>query len=100
MAYSVTTCTLSTQTLVDSGDKPPSLVGSKQWIGSFEVSVVLNHLLGVSSKILHVPSGAEMGSQGRQLLLHFRTHGTPVMIGTVTLIEQLVNTSCSSIISM
>ncbi|XP_065885829.1 ufm1-specific protease 2-like isoform X2 [Dysidea avara] len=69
------------KTLVDSGDKPPSLVGSKQWIGSFEVNVVLNHLLGVTSKILNVPSGAEMGSQGRQLLLHLRTHGTPIMIG-------------------
>ncbi len=35
------------QALVDVGDKEPSLVGSKQWIGSFEVSTCLNHLLGV-----------------------------------------------------
>ena len=71
---------------MDAGDKPPALVGSKQWIGSFEVSVVLNHLIGVTSKILHVPSGAEMGSQGRQLLLHFRTQGTPIMIGNGCLV--------------
>ena len=74
-------CPIISQALVDTGDKPASLVGSKQWIGSFEVNIVLNHLIGVSSKILHVPSGAEMGSQGRQLLLHFRSQSTPVMIG-------------------
>ena len=73
---------------MDTGDKPASLVGSKQWIGSFEVNIVLNHLIGVSSKILHVPSGAEMGSQGRQLLLHFRTQGTPVMIGNHFLVTR------------
>ena len=73
---------------MDTGDKPASLVGSKQWIGSFEVNIVLNHLIGVSSKILHVSSGAEMGSQGRQLLLHFRTQGTPVMIGNHCLVTR------------
>ena len=36
------------QALVDVGDKELSIVGSKQWIGSFEVSTCLNHLLGVS----------------------------------------------------
>ena len=78
---------------MDTGDKPSSLVGSKQWIGSFEVNVVLNHLIGVSSKILHVPSGAEMGSQGRQLLLHFRTQGTPIMIGNHCLVHVTIVTS-------
>lgn len=37
------------QALVDVGDKEPSLVGSKEWIGSFEVSTCLNHLLGVGT---------------------------------------------------
>ena len=44
--------------LVDVGDKEASLVGSKEWIGSFEVSTCLNHLLGVGSlsPILPLPS--------------------------------------------
>lgn len=35
------------ETLVKVGDKQPAFVGSKEWIGSFEVSTVLNQLLGV-----------------------------------------------------
>ena len=72
-----------TQVLTEVGDKEPTFVGSKQWIGSFEVSIVLDHLLGVSSRITNVPSGAEMGSTGRELLRHFREEGTPVMIGAL-----------------
>lgn len=45
--------------------------------------------LGVESTILNVSSGAEMSSKGRQLAEHFRTHGTPIMIGTSSL-EELV----------
>ena len=70
-----------TQVLTEVGDKEPSFVGSKQWIGSFEVSIVLNHLLGVTSRISNVPSGADMGSMGRELLRHFEEEGTPIMIG-------------------
>ena len=40
--------------LVDAGDKPAAFVGSRQWIGSVEVQLVLNHLIGVTSKILFV----------------------------------------------
>jgi hypothetical protein len=69
------------EALVAAGDKEASLVGSKQWIGSFEVSICLNHFCGVTSKILNVTSGREMGGIGRQLLKHFQEEGTPVMIG-------------------
>ncbi|KAH3840575.1 hypothetical protein DPMN_114025 [Dreissena polymorpha] len=69
------------QTLVDIGDKEPSFVGSRKWIGSMEVSFVLDTLLGVTSKILSVSSGAEMSSKGRELQSHFQTQGTPIMIG-------------------
>jgi hypothetical protein len=31
------------QTLVDLRDKPPAFVGSRDWIGSFEVSLLLEH---------------------------------------------------------
>lgn len=44
----------------------------------------LEHLLSVTSKIMFVSSGAEMRSKGRDLLHHFQTQGTPVMIGRLT----------------
>ena len=40
--------------LVDAGDKPAAFVGSRQWIGSVEVQLVLNQLFGITSKILFV----------------------------------------------
>ncbi|KFM59379.1 Ufm1-specific protease 2, partial [Stegodyphus mimosarum] len=69
------------QALVDIGDKPPSFVGSKKWIGSQEVSFCLDHLINVNSKIMCVSSGAELANKGRELFNHFRDQGTPVMIG-------------------
>ncbi|CAG0893509.1 unnamed protein product [Cyprideis torosa] len=69
------------EALVELGDKPQSFPGSKQWIGSTEVSYVLNHLFGVTSKIMFVPSGSELAGKGRELERHFQTQGTPVMIG-------------------
>lgn len=69
------------EALVAVGDKPKKFVASRQWIGSFEVSICLDKILDVSSKILHVPSGAEMANKGRELLDHFKKQGTPVMIG-------------------
>ncbi|XP_071477902.1 ufm1-specific protease 2-like [Diadema antillarum] len=69
------------QALVDVGDKPAKFVGSRQWIGSIEVSTVLNQLLGITSKIMFVPNGEELATKGRELALHFEVQGTPVMIG-------------------
>ncbi|XP_036911072.1 ufm1-specific protease 2 isoform X1 [Sturnira hondurensis] len=69
------------QALVDAGDKPAPFVGSRQWIGSIEVQLALNHLLGVTSKILFVSQGSDMAAQGRELARHFQSEGTPVMIG-------------------
>ncbi|KAH7404682.1 hypothetical protein KP509_15G037900 [Ceratopteris richardii] len=67
--------------LVKIGDKEPSFKGSQNWIGAIELSFVLDELLGVSSKILNVRSGAEVPEKCRELALHFETQGTPVMIG-------------------
>ncbi|CAL1539360.1 unnamed protein product [Lymnaea stagnalis] len=69
------------QALVDIGDKEKKFVGSRQWIGSFEVSYVLDHLLGVTSKFITVNAGSELSSIGQELANHFETQGTPVMIG-------------------
>ncbi|EFJ19109.1 hypothetical protein SELMODRAFT_444316 [Selaginella moellendorffii] len=68
-------------TLVEIGDKEPSFVGSQEWIGAIELSFVLDKLLGVTSKILSVRSGADLPEKCRELAAHFDTQGTPVMIG-------------------
>jgi len=67
--------------LVDIEDKPKSFIGSKQWIGSTEVGFVLEKSCEVQSKFLSISSGDEMSSKGRELAHHFKTQGTPIMIG-------------------
>lgn len=69
------------QVLVEIGDKDPSFIGSRDWIGAIELSFVLDKLLGVSCKIINVRSGDELPEKGRELARHFQTQGTPVMIG-------------------
>ncbi|KAF0888975.1 hypothetical protein E2562_020187 [Oryza meyeriana var. granulata] len=69
------------QVLVEIGDKDPSFIGSREWIGAIELSFVLDRLLGVSCKIINVRSGDELPEKCRELAIHFETQGTPVMIG-------------------
>ncbi|KAF3628394.1 putative Ufm1-specific protease [Capsicum annuum] len=69
------------QALVEIGDKDPSFIGSREWIGAIELSFVLDKLIGVSCKIINVRSGAELPEKCRELALHFENQGTPVMIG-------------------
>lgn len=55
---------------------------------------MLNTLLGVDSKILHVSSGEEMSTKGPELFNHFAKHGSPVMIGkknSIKFITQWLN---------
>jgi len=68
--------------LVRAGDKGPSFVGSKEWIGSTEVAIVLRELYGIETKTLFVSSGSEVESQASRVLRqHFDEQATPVMIG-------------------
>ncbi|XP_077293156.1 UFM1 specific peptidase 2 isoform X2 [Arctopsyche grandis] len=69
------------QCLVKIGDKMSSFVGSKQWIGSTEVSFCLESLFSVQSKIIFANSGSELQSYAQELLFHFQKHGSPIMIG-------------------
>ncbi|CAM0874778.1 unnamed protein product [Alopecurus aequalis] len=69
------------QVLVEIGDKDPSFVGSREWIGAIELSFVLDKLLGVSCRIINVRSGDELPEKCREIARHFETQGTPVMIG-------------------
>lgn len=36
------------EALVELGDKPPQFIDSREWIGSFEACLVLDHFYGVS----------------------------------------------------
>ncbi|XP_053712999.1 ufm1-specific protease 2 [Synchiropus splendidus] len=85
------------QALVDVGDKPKAFVGSRQWIGSFEVQAVLNQLFGVTSKIMFVSQGSELASKGRELANHFLTEGTPVMIGGGVLAHTILGVAWSEV---
>ncbi|XP_052860378.1 ufm1-specific protease 2 [Anopheles cruzii] len=79
--------------LVRVGDKQPSFVGSRQWIGSTEVSICLNEFVGVDSRIMHVASGAELAMRGRELVHHFQLQGTPIMIGGGVLAHTILGVS-------
>lgn len=81
------------QVLVDIRDKPPTFVGSKQWIGSTEVGFVLENLIHVNSKFIFVSSGAELASKGRELAYHFKITGTPIMIGGGVLAHTILGVS-------
>ncbi|KAH7472531.1 putative Ufm1-specific protease [Phytophthora ramorum] len=67
--------------LVKMGDKPARFQGSTEWIGSLEVGYVLDELFGVTFRSLSVSSGAMLPDVARELLYHFETQGTPVMMG-------------------
>jgi hypothetical protein len=67
--------------LLKLGDKPASFVNSNQWIGAIELGYVLDELLGVQCRIVTAARGDEVPSKARQLALHFKEHGSPVMVG-------------------
>ena len=70
------------QTLVECGEKKRSFVGSKDWIGSQEVGRFLEHRIpGLSFKIISIRSGEELNDIARSVANHFKTQGTPIMIG-------------------
>ncbi|KAG2385773.1 hypothetical protein C9374_002922 [Naegleria lovaniensis] len=67
--------------LVDCGDKQTSFLGSRQWIGAFENTIVLEKWCGVQSKVLYVNRGDEMNAHARAIANHFDVNGSPIMIG-------------------
>ncbi|XP_033349722.1 ufm1-specific protease 2 [Bombus vosnesenskii] len=83
--------------LVNIGDKPANFIDSKQWIGSTEVGFVLESLLDISVKILCASTGEEVSSLAPNLLHHFQTQGTPVMIGGGVLAHTILGVSYDQI---
>lgn len=70
------------QTLIRLEDKPPSFLGSKEWIGTFEAALVLDHLYDVPCRLVHARSGGtELEQAAQDLHHHFLTRGSPVMMG-------------------
>lgn len=69
--------------LVAVGDKPGSFTGSREWIGTFEASLVLDCLYDVPCKLVHVRGGGTDLEKVavEQLHQHFNQHGSPVMMG-------------------
>ena len=68
--------------LVHIGDKPASFAKSTEWIGSVEISLLLDSMLGISCKILHTENDQRLGDEVASALVdHFRTAGSPVMVG-------------------
>jgi len=66
--------------LVKVGDKEANFMGSKDWLGSVEVSITIDSLCDVPCRILHVRSG-ELPSLFDQIFLHFTKTGCPIMMG-------------------
>lgn len=69
------------ETLAKVGDKPSSFVGSKEWIGTVEAAMVMDELLSVQCRLLHLAPGGSPAHVETALHSHFRKNGAPVMIG-------------------
>ena len=67
--------------LVEMGDKPASFAGSKEWIGSVEVGLVIDQLFDVPCKILHSRSGHDLQTLFDEVFLHFQDKKCPIMMG-------------------
>ncbi|XP_076238695.1 UFM1 specific peptidase 1 [Calliopsis andreniformis] len=69
------------EVLVTLEDKESPFIGSREWIGSIEVCLVLNHLYEVLSKIIHIPSGKRLSEHVGAIKRHFQEFASPVMMG-------------------
>ena len=62
-------------------DIPENFVGSRDWIGSVEVELVLDQFCDVPCKIFHSRSGRELENVFDQVEEHFRCRKCPIMMG-------------------
>ena len=69
------------EVLVKIQDKESSFVGSKSWIGTFEICLVLDSLYDIQSKIIHVKPGTLNNRETKFLQQHFSDYKSPVMMG-------------------
>ncbi|KAM7536704.1 hypothetical protein Aperf_G00000087782 [Anoplocephala perfoliata] len=84
------------EALVRVGDKPAKFVGSRQWIGSLEVSFCISELCGVQCRLIPVARGREFTSTAATALAdHFASGGGPVMVGGGELAHTIVGVATS-----
>nr|KAF7430109.1 hypothetical protein H0235_006507 [Vespula pensylvanica] len=69
------------ETLVTLEDKEKSFIGSRDWIGCFEVCLILDNFYNVNSKIVHIRSGQELSKYLHVIKQHFEEFGCPIMMG-------------------
>ncbi|XP_066265816.1 ufm1-specific protease 1-like [Branchiostoma lanceolatum] len=67
--------------LVEMQDKPARFAGSRDWIGSVEVGLCIDYFYDVPCRIVHINSGREIPDKIPELTEHFRSIGSPVMMG-------------------
>jgi len=61
--------------------KSNQFVGSKEWIGCYEMFLVLDGLFGVACRLVHCRSGGELGNHVDSIVEHLKTRGAPIPIG-------------------
>ncbi|KAF6039841.1 UFSP1 [Bugula neritina] len=67
--------------LVAIGDKEKGFIGSKEWIGSVEVGLVIDKLYDIPCKILHVSNGYQFNSHIQEIRNHFLSNQSVLMMG-------------------
>ncbi|XP_061446155.1 inactive Ufm1-specific protease 1 [Rhineura floridana] len=67
--------------LVEMGDKRPSFTGSRDWIGTVEAALCMDHFYAVPGKLIHIPHGRDLEKELETLYAHFQGGGGPVMMG-------------------
>ncbi|XP_048372937.1 inactive Ufm1-specific protease 1 isoform X2 [Sphaerodactylus townsendi] len=67
--------------LVEMGDKPPWFAGSREWIGTVEAALCMDHFYSVPGKLIHVRQGRDLEKELETLRAHFQGGGGPVMVG-------------------
>jgi len=66
--------------LVESGDKNSDFHGSKEWIGCFETSIVIDTLYSIPCKIIHCSQG-DLRKYSENLIEHFKSYCSPIAVG-------------------
>ncbi|XP_054851176.1 inactive Ufm1-specific protease 1 [Eublepharis macularius] len=67
--------------LVAMGDKPPSFSGSREWIGTVEAALCMDHFYSVPGKLVHICHGRDLEKELESLYAHFQGGGGPIMVG-------------------
>ncbi|KAG8148162.1 hypothetical protein E2320_022366 [Naja naja] len=82
--------------LVEMGDKPASFAGSRDWIGTVEAALCMDHFYGVPGKLLHVRIGQDLGGELETLYAHFQGGDDDLFVNPKALTDYLHQTPNAS----